>query len=1714
MDEDQIIRDTKEFEKKAFDEINELISNFGPNEYVSHVLNKLEYSDFDSRIQSWKEFKEQSNTFFDHKEIPFYYKRILKKYEKDYNKEPTLRDFFSLYNKCAQCNIKNCIRNVYGSIIDGKKKSEVYNQLMQMSIESQISEEFLERNKENSFLNKNEFSLYVNNMIVHMLADAPISIFISKIQSIPLFSKHEVISRAIDLIWEDRNNHQKDSSSNSSHQELARLSSILGICFDIQSYDGEKFYYECDTKFQELFNENLNIESPLIQDYQDENVDGLDKAYKSSDGSAIASSRQYIREYFSLLLSGEINTVSSHFRQSLIPSTISHGLSNELIRIIRLRFVRNRSLFQNILRSINFLSNQEKELVIPGINELESIVLTYIFVCYSNECHKLDYDLLIEKALELCNQYYEAKVKIMEILSTIQKYLTTPLIMAIKQEIFNKQPEFMINDVLDVFSSFRISITSLDLLGTIMYTITHSIILRNQKISCYYNRTIKYELIPSINKVLGLILNIDRLVCEIAFSFAITDKYYLQYVKLSLIESINKEYLKMICMFLSIDFIDKNTFDNRPENQIFLFSDMPYSYSEYSLFFDSLSFEEKKNLVFILPKYFYYFQKIKKLLIKLSYAVNIYQKYMAMDIDSVFSGLFESNQYLDLKSLIFDYERLKTNYFRIRSVYHLLTTFFRYNSFKIDSVFIINYLSNNDSDLFLTKQDPSFDKNFLLSKPYILRMMIIHEPENFDSFPYLEIFEYLEKIKKDVCLNIIVPYMIKIEIALLSLHERTFLSDFSQSEFFDLSEKKCSSIYDESNLLVLNCFPKLISCLGLPNNILILEKIIDIISYRLNLMYIIKLKQTLAKPLSKIKDITKKKMYTWESPIFQLIFTQTPRIMVSQSDSNYNPFRDNFCFYHQLLKASIVTCFDESMIKWNHSRNRQYYLSALDGLNQPLRDDKCITLERYVSSTIPNMFTEFSDEIRNSIGEVILRAEKVFQQTYGNIICLESKIHLLSYSRSCIKKILFLNASKSYHDNLSIMPILYSTDRFTYENNEGVALSNIGFLASNDMSMLTVLSSFSFNHVKKLEDSLDENINSEILRYFCNIFKQDLDSYQQSFSSVFSIVNSLFKPEQFSSRKRISILQKSFSPIPNESDRQFNQEYRYLFARILQRIIDEIHKSRTQNGIIQLNSLIAGFQSLSIKLETFIGSSRMCLFRTWPSYLENVISIYLKQQESSDILSVYMNKYLSRRDGDLLNVDYADRFFSKILLMNSLNLIQKQKLKEQSRMTAVYEVIVRKEYDTLLRDLINSIEKQRKLFSKVHSSLYNTVFRTISRVTESSNELDSELKPKGYLQRTLFPQLFKSKSVSVFDLPVNIDSKTNNFMDENLITPHQSTPLNKYFPVTPFQTQGNQKLDKIKGKKAIMSSKSISQYIPKIEHFSGFKGSKNNHDENVKSLLNVEQYELSNMKEKIIKMRIIRTLSIIAAQREYSRKIKIETEEKKVLSSVLWQNHRNYKESIWDLEKDLISGSNKLVSLEMSLENIKITIDSSKKSSEQLSQWKEMTKRRIEMFQEQIDTIVMQTDPNVSYLVRNLEESQEELYHLIEDQSLLDPEMIHSVREPIKNKEYVYRSARKLSMQNAIRMKDLELIKTVHPKVEQILQDNFQIRGENKVLKEKIQHLEEIIQQKGIALNQRSEKEEYFEIHSARRNNSNKVIIKPNRSLKLATGKLRFKNNK
>ncbi|KAK8889420.1 hypothetical protein M9Y10_034166 [Tritrichomonas musculus] len=1164
--------------------------------------------------------------------------------------------------------------------------------------------------------------------------------------------------------------------------ELKRLSSLLDIEFDIYAQDGQHFSYSCEKLYYKTANQTIsfdytksvmpNIEYPSFLDRLNDDFiknTPIDESISFSFDNLVKPSEN------------GIDTIIKKFSNPMIKELTRDKVTS----FIRLQFCRNKIVLHSIVESIKSIEKVSKEILkeeLPNFfNEHFSIFRKIALVVSSSvksnsNVSKIDNDSLLEIVLDLYDQFYKYKVKVLNALREININSEEINISSIAKRFIEFRPDLIAGNHKSCIQPFQLSVNILKKIGAAIQSLINlQIFTFNEFYSLYGNyfpwfvfpKSGKkfqlnnesfpfsiFEVFPFLKKVVDFLHVSREVVLEVTESFPVRSTRYKPYFEYAIWSQLLNEMDNFIMNLTP----ESYAFNMKVTEKVSSTMTSPYL-NDLDFILKVIDDYKGKNKL----KFGVNFRnmillgwKLQSFLIKSDICMKTYQTQL-LKLENNNTQQIIDFSYGDYEFSAISQDWNSNELEKITAAQHryqiALEVAVRFNNYHLDIDTIQRTLEMSQYE---TSLQPKAKIGQINRRKCIqlLPSLLFYEPNLIDEKLYSPTFCYITAARSftdaNYVISIYMPYCIRSEITFINILERCFLHNYSDYDIFYTSTNPRDTfiVYSKFNHFLVPTIPQSL-LLDRPADVL--YQVLRFISTRYQLL---KYSQHDIF-LSHVKNGDLEEIYheklLWSSSLFTKIDYELRQSQycddIDFSVNLINREREVFCSKQLLMIFSVL---DLTVLpKKDEKRGRkeeeielysfEMVKSYLIDMNRKITGSSSfINSSAYVQTYLDQYYYQCNEALRT---ELVNYKSLVDKQVGDSVFGYSEDKHSDAIYEFSVDSVRFalMRLSLFYLDkikdpkkvtidsiitNLTKEILLNGIQKFDNETKiQATYRANLTLkYTSLEMSFLKAKIYVITEQLKKL---LKEN-QIEILK---NQFKNEDDSVE----SVFNSPTTVLKPECYSERIPMKSSQQIFIPPISSLKNQFSEEVQYVksrFCRFLCNCISKYKQRSIDDEFISINmsEFKESIKELSDTLLIFFDESRFRMLKTWKGYIQNLLYNLRKSSDEQDNLNVFIEYFISRFNNSVyfnLAHKLKDDYIRIAHLRDRENvIIQEQELFEEQE-----TIDIRREFDILVRDLNEEIRKAKLRFIQAKNRFYSASFNSINKIKDDPTYVDKCVRP-------------------------------------------------------------------------------------------------------------------------------------------------------------------------------------------------------------------------------------------------------------------------------------------------------------------------------------------------------------------------------------------------
>ena len=540
---------------------------------------------------------------------------------------------------------------------------------------------------------KNDILNCINDYMIDERLKFPISTLLDMFKYYPVYNRNRILNVFTNKIHSNLVESKIPSlpkTPNEIIDDIKKLAAACGIAFDIESYSGQEFIYQCEKIFSHIVSTQFPIEYFNISndDYQDlfkneekieikiDNIDDISNQYNTKfrditeidliNDSIIKSTKidNGLLELLKLLMLSDLNEVSKVYQEEIFKYKLESNTDQELLVILmKLRFIANKKLLLQIYNNSKKLIALKSKLLNTRYTDEEikeyfknnlQFIFTYASILIYKHDGEIYRDSIIELILSLENQYEQNKEKIINAFLAILDNNTKMIAInsssddSLKDlfhqkiiELIDKKPYLIFDNFKSLDKQFELNVLELECIRNVLWTLINIQI----KFEHFVNSPVKYhdtylfseesiphsifEVFPRLKSILKFYEIAPKIAEEMCLTLSISYTHYGHYMRYS-VWSLLQDDIQNFFLHYPLPF-EMSSFsslqnDISPLFQARIFNDFSYI-QNYVI---ELSKQNSREILFTfltnLLQYQRYFKKLRRNYIIQHYLIAAYNQ--------------------------------------------------------------------------------------------------------------------------------------------------------------------------------------------------------------------------------------------------------------------------------------------------------------------------------------------------------------------------------------------------------------------------------------------------------------------------------------------------------------------------------------------------------------------------------------------------------------------------------------------------------------------------------------------------------------------------------------------------------------------------------------------------------------------------------------------------------------------------------------------------------------------------------------------------------------------------------------------------------------------------------------------------------------------------------------------------------------------------------
>ena len=1157
--------------------------------------------------------------------------------------------------------------------------------------------------------------------------------------------------------------------------ELERLSQIHNIEFDIQKHDGYHFYYVCDKQFSD------NIQKELVFPQGERIINNFDK-FETKDiinhlfTESIGINSALLKQ-FNHYISNNREEITSSIIDSSYRISRDFQMNYEWVLCwLKLSFSYNREIIAkiiNILNRIDFFHEKFRENIdlsrlkycTPIYSSMKEHILRILSKSLFKSTDEPNIGFLFESILKLEIQYLHSKLFLVESFFEISYHNNDSDISYHAIELINELPDLNFGPHKTFIPPFELEILKLKTMGKLIRTIMNVQIIHERQVQSLYEPLVlsnviddpitvsscpvhPFEYFYSFKYISEIYSNANSIANDIAESLSINTMKYIGYFVYAIWEVFLSQFSISNIVPLSFLYprsesnIKHDSFLNN--NQVFQWKSIEEKAARL-VFSDSIG--GLTDLLLL--------NRIRNQIIEGYTFTNKYsEEYSSIvnnsEIFNIIEDIFISGSNMVLNDLNQDNLLVILAEQKLFNVSLYVTL--RYNTMIKDYGYVkrICLISDDFNHITVKNEYENLEEKSDACLTKYTSLLIFsdwnrYKCQSISSLKYINfesIYKNNENLKPAIC-----KLAAKIELANLIIHEKSYFSHHTFIEgLIESADDQTCFIDSDGSLLSAFLLPSAFSCFFMDSDTKTIQQLVQIVSIRFRLLKLSRIEYSLSFP-----------RYT----VFNQLYNDS--------------FLCNIPYLSQIsreLQKSNPKSLNDILIFFEECQRIYYYrmlLSIVDATNESYTD---AFLNEIKSTSVGlRRFLNFSEPVDTSLKVLwksIFRFGEIDKYGLSSRRYIPLWLDQVLFACGDGPRAMIVDHLRNVDDKIS-NALVSSRIKNIYQSPLPFLQSSVSlelfkcafFLLNHNFDFLNIDSSNSFQLVQKMYfDIGNKALSKKFYEFSLNLITKGNSKYTKlnevegmlsivkesiiliskeqqrkrieafylenikPVSSVLSSTSSILKPECYSKRILLGKQKSIYIIDPNDIIRQFGQEMKYSFSRLMFFLSDELNKSVSScNGFMQYNlsDINRAFYKLSSVLYKLLSTNIDNIFHTWVSIIKNNIIQICIDHDIEDLITLY-ERFISSKFQSEMDIGFASRSRLDILKSNELISNIKRAKTEQKDFEKKSELEFNTYYSLILKDLKNQIDNYQNKFPVIHDDFFDTSLQILSSFLLNENK--------------------------------------------------------------------------------------------------------------------------------------------------------------------------------------------------------------------------------------------------------------------------------------------------------------------------------------------------------------------------------------------------------
>ncbi|OHS92861.1 hypothetical protein TRFO_12224 [Tritrichomonas foetus] len=1193
----------------------------------------------------------------------------------------------------------------------------------------------------------------------------------------PLVRRHEILKIAANRFIEDTEAEMNAKSLPSVikdtevlREELKRLAGIMNIEFDLESHDGQHFSYLCEKLYgkcvtmtvdcEKIYSDIKLVEDPTL-------LDRLNYNFMNSIKIDVA-----VKICFDSLINPDPKNLNSSLAK-FSNQTVKDLTSDKVTTLVRLQFSRNKLLLHSIIDSLKAIDKLKQELFKTEQNEYfneqfpiftKQILVASTAMKSNAKDIEIDNESLLELLLEIFDNFYKQKVLIMNSLIEVKRNTQKVEIESIAKQILQLRPNFLTGVHNSCLTPFRLSNDILHKIADVIQTLINYQIYNNNMFgelnkdlfpwfefpsntdsspdNCNQasNEQFPYSIISiysCLQKIPDFLKVSYDITNEIITSFSVRDLKFQSYFYFAVWSQLLNDTSNM----LTNSNPESYAFNMKMSNVVSQTMSSPILNDLYYIHDKIYEQEPEKRYKFALKLYqmIKLTQKLRNYLIRSDNLLAVYQKQVQTrskgDIKDVIDFAYGNYDFSSITDEWMPDELLtiiqaQHNFFLTASIA------VRYNNFGDDNTFIQEFFEMNAHGNGFTSRPT----RAMIQHQQVLRNapnLLFYEPKIIKESDFSAQFCNLSDAKDftatDQIIVSFIHYCYLSEIAFLSIFERNFLLHYtSQDAFILFPNEEVSNILDENDHLEHFFVPTIVQVLSLKNPTNILQQLLKFILIRVQLLELIRHESYVTQSKPKIMENIYNETLLFASPFFSRLSVEIKRTQnpsdITLSIEYFDIERITYCnkIYLTALALYENVMIPKEPVYYSLESTKLYIQSMFEPL---FGKHSFMTPGLYFQRYLNQFWYQCNDQFRAEFMSMQSQLEQKIDDSIVGFNNSDYRINAYNFSLNLLR-LSFLKIGYYWllvcNDpfKVTIESSIVNLTNETFTKGKAAYDANVNIKSTTRIGQRPQTGTIETALLAERTIVLIEVVHELLNNLYKTIYEAQFKAKSEEIEEVFSAPNQMLKPDCYAKRIQINNSHNNYLPTISSIKEQFLQEVSYArsrFCHAVARMVTVYKKDdpMDQNMVtLKLDELNQDLNTISEMLTGFVVVSEARLTLTWSGYLANVLKEFHVRLNEQEYLNMYIKDFLLKYRGAIA-FNLATKLQKNYQTLAHLRDEEKVVNQEQDRFEKRITREIRAEFDLLVKDLKEEIQKAKMKFIQSKNFIYESAYDAINRFKDN-----------------------------------------------------------------------------------------------------------------------------------------------------------------------------------------------------------------------------------------------------------------------------------------------------------------------------------------------------------------------------------------------------------